>query len=103
MTQRKFQEEHAEESYFDSDDDTAPADQPPSNTVVPPAVDEVAAQEGEGDLHRTARMFSLNPTPILNHGNAPHIQENQPPQQETTCQENSAPSGRSDTLDGKIS
>ncbi|CAB9507256.1 protein phosphatase 4 regulatory subunit 3 [Seminavis robusta] len=100
--QRKFQEEHAEESYFDSDDEQQP--QPPSNTVVPPAVDEVAAQEGDAELHRPSRMFALSPAPILNHGNAPLVQENQPPQQETPIQGNNPTTGRnSETLDGKIS
>ena len=49
--QRKFREVDQEESYFDIDDEEP-------NTLVPPAVDEVAAQEGD-DLRRTPRMFSL--------------------------------------------
>jgi hypothetical protein len=57
-----------EESYFDADDEEP-------NTVVPPAVDEVAAQEVENELHRTPRMFSLAQAPLLN--NAPlRIEEN---------------------------
>lgn len=74
--QRKFREDHAEESYFEGDDEAHhPEQQPPSNTVVPPAVDEVAAQEGEGELHRTPRMFTLAQTPLMNHANAPHRTE----------------------------
>lgn len=77
--QRKFREEHEEESYFEADDEAGqPDQQPPSNTVVPPAVDEVEAQEGDGDLHRAARMFSLAQTPLMNHSNA-----TQPPQHST--------------------
>jgi hypothetical protein len=60
--QRKFRESDQEESYFDSDDD----DGPTPNTLVPPGVDEVAAQEAENELHRTPRMFSLAQTPLLN-------------------------------------
>jgi hypothetical protein len=60
--QRKFREADQEESYFDSDDDEGPS----PNTVVPPAVDEVAAQEAENELHRTPRMFSLAQAPLLN-------------------------------------
>lgn len=67
--QRKFHEEHEEESYFEADDDEGQPEPPPTNTAVPPAVDEVAAQEeqGEADLHRTARMFSLAQSPLINH------------------------------------
>ena len=60
--QRKFREADEEESYFDSDDDEGSS----PNTVVPPAVDEVAAQEGDTELHRTPRMFSLSQAPLLN-------------------------------------
>lgn len=59
--QRKFREDHDEESYFEDDDDDDDDEdmgphaqkQPLSNTVVPPAVDEVAAQEGDN------RVFAL--------------------------------------------
>lgn len=57
--QRKFREVDEEESYFEADDEEP-------NTVVPPAVDEVAAQEIENELHRTPRMFSLAQAPLLN-------------------------------------
>jgi hypothetical protein len=43
--------------------------------VVPPAVDQVSAQEGENELHRTPRMFSLAQAPVLN--NSPlRLEEN---------------------------
>jgi hypothetical protein len=48
-----------EESYFDADDEEP-------NTVVPPALGEVSAQEVENELHRTPRMFSLAQAPLLN-------------------------------------
>lgn len=51
-----------EESYFEGDDDEGCS----PNTVVPPAVDEVAAQDVENELHRTPRMFSLAQAPLLN-------------------------------------
>jgi hypothetical protein len=73
--QRKFREEHEEESYFEGDEDEGQPFHPPSTTVVPPAVDEVAAQEGDGELHRTPRMFSLAQTPLLNHGSTSHHME----------------------------
>ena len=60
-SQRKFREVDQEESYFDADDDEP-------NTVVPPGVDEVAAQEAENELHRTPRMFSLAQAPHLSNG-----------------------------------
>lgn len=56
--QRKFREVDEEESYFDMDEDV-------SNSGVPPVVDEAEAQEKEGDLHRTPRMFSLAQAPLL--------------------------------------
>lgn len=62
--QRKFREADQEESYFDTDDDDD--EEPSPSTVVPPAVDEVAAQEGENELSRTARMFSLAQASPLN-------------------------------------
>ena len=31
-------------------------------------MDEVAAQEGDAELHRTPRMFSLSQAPLLNNG-----------------------------------
>ena len=62
--QRKFREVDEEESYFEADDDEGSS----PNTVVPPAVDEVSAQEVESELHRTPRMFSLAQTPLLNNG-----------------------------------
>jgi hypothetical protein len=69
--QRKFREEHEEESYFEADDEAGqPEQQPLSNTVVPPAVDEVAAQEGDVDLHLTPRVFSLAQAPLMNHASA---------------------------------
>lgn len=60
--QRKFREADQEESYFDDDDD----DGPTPNTLVPPGVDEFAAQEAENELHRTPRMFSLSQAQLLN-------------------------------------
>ena len=57
--QRKFREVDQEESYFEADDEEP-------STLVPPAVDEVAAQEVENELHRTPRMFSLTQAPLLN-------------------------------------
>jgi hypothetical protein len=53
-----------EESYFEADDDEGSS----PNTVVPPAVDGVSAQEMESELHRTPRMFSLAQAPLLNNG-----------------------------------
>jgi hypothetical protein len=63
--QRKFREVDNEESYFDSDDDE-------SNIVVPAAIDEVAARQGEREMHRTPRMFSLAQAPLLNHMEEPN-------------------------------
>lgn len=60
--QRKFREADQEESYFDDDDD----DGPPPSTIVPPGVDEVAAQEADNELHRAPRMFTLTQAPMLN-------------------------------------
>ena len=59
--QRKFRQADQEASYFDDDDD----DEATSTTYVPPAVDEVAAQDVESELHRTPRMFSLSQAPLL--------------------------------------
>ena len=59
--QRKFRQADQEASYFDDDDD----DEATSTTHVPPAVDEVAAQDVESELHRTPRMFSLSQAPLL--------------------------------------
>jgi len=60
--QRKFREADQEESYFDSDDGG-----PSAGRAVPPAVDEVDAQQAvESELHRTPRMFSLAQAPLLN-------------------------------------
>ena len=66
-----------EESYFESEEDERGS----PNTVVPPAVDEVAAQEVEGELHRTTRMFSLAQAPLMNNGQ--RRVENTDPNQET--------------------
>jgi hypothetical protein len=52
-TQRKFREEHEEESYFESDDDEEGLNGNDENRDPLPT-------EGEGDLHRTPRMFSLS-------------------------------------------
>jgi protein phosphatase-4 regulatory subunit 3 len=68
--QRKFREVDQEESYFDSDDDE-------SNTVVPTAVDDVAARQGERELHRTPRMFSLAQAPLLNNMDEPNVRDDQ--------------------------
>ena len=54
-----------DQSYFEADDD---GDEPRPSTVVPPGVDEVAAQEVETDLHRTPRMFSLSQVQLLKTG-----------------------------------
>lgn len=62
---RKFRESDQEESYFDGDDED---DEPPSHPYMSTAVDEVAAQDAEGELHRTPRMFSLSQAPLLNSG-----------------------------------
>ena len=69
LIQRKFREEHDEESYFedDDDDDVGPQPLPPSNTSVPLAVDEVAAQEDEGQLQGTGRDFALAQNSLMNH------------------------------------
>lgn len=53
MTQRKFREEHVEESYFESDDDEEGLNGNVETRDPLPT-------EGEGDLHRTPRMFSLS-------------------------------------------
>ena len=50
--QRKFREEHEEESYFESDDDDEGLNGSDETRDPLPT-------EGEGDLHRTPRMFSL--------------------------------------------
>lgn len=72
--------------------------QPPSNTVVPPAVDEVAAQDGQGDLHLSPRVFSLAQAPLMNHNhsnNAPQHraedcdEKNRQPKLSTDHDENS--------------
>lgn len=60
--QRKFRESDKEESYFDADDDEAPV----AITVVPPGVDEVAAQGGDNDLLRSPRIFSITQAPTSN-------------------------------------
>lgn len=76
--QRKFREDHDEESYFEDDDDEMgpqPKTQPLTNTAVPPAVDEVAAQDNEAILHNNAHMFALTQTPLMNHSNPPILAE----------------------------
>eukprot|EP00980_Cylindrotheca_fusiformis_P007958 scaffold1697_cov120-Cylindrotheca_fusiformis.AAC.40 len=60
IPKRKFREIDQEESYFDGDDED---EEPPSHSFTPPA-----AQEGEGELHRTPRMFSLSQAPLLSSG-----------------------------------
>lgn len=63
--QRKFKELDQSESYFDSDEDSTPANSTSTRvTSVPPAVDEV--EQVESELHRTPRMFSLAQAPLLN-------------------------------------
>lgn len=105
VLQRKFREEHDEESYFEGgDDDQLPEQQhPPSNSVVPPAVDEVAAQEGDGDLHRTARMFSLQ-NPSINHSNpTPHNDAmHHAGQHSLSDQDNATPVHASEPRDDKV-
>ena len=53
MTQRKFREEHEEESYFESDDYDEGLNGNDENRDLLP-------MEGESDLRRTPRMFSLS-------------------------------------------
>ena len=55
--QRKFREVDEEESYFEADDEEP-------NTVVPPAVDEVAAQEIERTSPNASHVFS-SPSPTF--------------------------------------
>jgi hypothetical protein len=97
---RKYREDHDEESYFDSDDDADnPEQQPPSHV----AVDEVGAQEGHSELHRSPRVLSLSHAPILNNANSPQVQPNQVPQQQTMPgQYDGATTSQNDLPEGKI-
>lgn len=58
--QRKFLEVDEEESYFESDDESA------CSTMILPATEaEVAQQQVESNLERIPRMYSLSPAPPL--------------------------------------
>jgi hypothetical protein len=58
--QRKFLEVDEEESYFESDDESA------CSTMILPATEaEVAQQQVESNLERIPRMYSLSQAPPL--------------------------------------